>query len=263
MTNEAQELFRLVYGLSATPSGRNLWISGTNYQKRNGDSLNNCWFIAIRPQNYGDSHIVPSYIDKKQKAVSMPFSFLFDQLMKGGGVGFSVVDANIKQIPPVDNQIDLSVIIDKNSDSYDASLKDGALDKDEWEKNNANDSNVIYYRLPDTREGWVLANARLIDMHFNNTNPDQKTKLALDISDIRPYGAKIHGFGGTASGPMPLVEMLLDINNVINNRAGQTLTAVDATDICNLIGKTVVAGNARHSCPRFKRQPRFYQNETK
>lgn len=247
LTNEAKRLFRLVYGLSATPSGRNLWISGTDYQKRTGDSLNNCWFIAIRPQEYGDSHIVPSYVDKREKAVSMPFSFLFDQLMKGGGVGFSVVNDNIKQIPKVDNKIDLTVVIDKGSKSHDASIKVGAVDKDEWKKQNPDQDDVIYYRLPDTREGWVLANARLIDMHFNQTNPDRKTKLVLDITDIRPYGAKIHGFGGTASGPMPLVEMFIDINNVINARAGKNLTAVDATDICNLIGKTVVAGNVRRS----------------
>lgn len=247
LKDEAKKLFRLVYGLAATPSGRNLWISGTDYQKRNGDSLNNCWFIAIRPQKYGDSHIVPSYLKKDQTAVSMPFSFTFDQLMKGGGVGFSVVDANIAKIPTVDNAIDLTVVIDAKSKSYDASLDKGAVDLEKWQKENADKDDYVYYKLPDTREGWVLANARLIDMHFNATNPENKHKLVLDISDIRPYGAKIHGFGGTASGPMPLVEMFFDINAVLNNRVGQKLTAVDATDICNLIGKTVVAGNVRRS----------------
>ncbi len=48
-------------------------------------------------------------------------------------------------------------------------------------------------------------------------------------------------------GAMPLVEMLQDINNVFNARVGKHLTAVDATDIGNLIGKTVVAGNVRRS----------------
>ena len=247
LTDEAKDLFKLVYGLGATPSGRNLWVSGTDYQKRNGDSLNNCWFIAIRPQQYGDSHIVPDYLNQKQKAVSMPFSFLFDQLMKGGGVGFSVVQDNIKKIPAVDNKIDLAVVIDKKSASYADSVKLGATDKAEWAKQNEDKSDYIYYNLPDTREGWVLANARLIDMHFNQTNSENKTKLVLDISRIRPYGAKIHGFGGTASGPMPLVEMLFDINNIINNRVNSNLTSVDCTDICNLIGKTVVAGNVRRS----------------
>ena len=247
LTNEAKDLFKLVYGLGATPSGRNLWVSGTDYQKRNGDSLNNCWFIAIRPQQYGDSHIVPDYLGQKQKAVSMPFSFLFDQLMKGGGVGFSVVQDNIKKIPAVDNKIDLTIVIDKKSASYADSVKLGATDKAEWAKQNEDKSDYIYYNLPDTREGWVLANARLIDMHFNQTNSENKTKLVLDISRIRPYGAKIHGFGGTASGPMPLVEMLFDINNIINNRVNSNLASVDCTDICNLIGKTVVAGNVRRS----------------
>ena len=247
LTDEAKDLFKLVYGLGATPSGRNLWVSGTDYQKRNGDSLNNCWFIAIRPQKYGDSHIVPDYLGQKQKAVSMPFSFLFDQLMKGGGVGFSVVQDNIKKIPAVDNKIDLTIVIDKKSASYADSVKLGATDKAEWAKQNEGKSDYIYYNLPDTREGWVLANARLVDMHFNQTNAENKTKLVLDISRIRPYGAKIHGFGGTASGPMPLVEMLFDINNIINNRVNSNLTSVDCTDICNLIGKTVVAGNVRRS----------------
>ena len=247
LTDEAKSLFKLVYGLGATPSGRNLWVSGTDYQKRNGDSLNNCWFIAIRPQKYGDSHIVPDYLEQTQEAVSMPFSFLFDQLMKGGGVGFSVVQDNIQKIPTVDNKIDLTIVIDKKSASYADSVKLGASDKDEWAKQNDGKSDYVYYNLPDTREGWVLANARLVDMHFNQTNAENKTKLVLDISRIRPYGAKIHGFGGTASGPMPLVEMLFDINNIINNRVGGNLTSVDCTDICNLIGKTVVAGNVRRS----------------
>lgn len=247
LTTEAQELFKIIYGLAATPSGRNLWVSGTDYQKRNGDSLNNCWFIAIRPQAYGASHILPDYLKKEQVAVSMPFSFLFDQLMKGGGVGFSVTQDNIKKIPQVDNNIDLTIIIDQDSDSYTDTIKLCAIDKKKWSKQNSTPNNCIYFEVPDTREGWVLANARLIDMHFHQTNPEHKTKLVIDISNIRPYGTKINGFGGTASGPMPLVEMLFDINKIINTCSNRKISSVDATDICNLIGKTVVAGNVRRS----------------
>jgi adenosylcobalamin-dependent ribonucleoside-triphosphate reductase len=246
LTDEAQQLFKLVYGLAAMPSGRNLWISGSDYQKRNGDALNNCWFVAIRPQAYGHSHIVPWYLDEQTIAPSMPFSFMFDQLMKGGGVGFSVAPENIKQMPTVDNRIDLAVIIDKSSKAYDESIAAGAVDRDAWLATN-NIDDALSYRLPDTREGWVEANAALIDAHFSGTNPTGTTTLALDISDIRERGAKIHGFGGTASGPAPLVEMLGDINGVLNDAVGRKLTSVDATDMGNLIGKTVVAGNVRRS----------------
>lgn len=245
LTTEAEQLFKLIYGLGATPSGRNLWISGTDYQKRTGDSLNNCWFIAIRPQKYGDSHIQPSYLNNEQVAVSMPFAFLFDELMKGGGVGFSVTDDNINQIPSVDHKINLSIVIDKSSASYDESISTGAFDRNDIKK--PLQENEIYYQLPDTREGWVLAVAQLIDLHFKNTNQNNVNKLILDMTNIRPRGAKIHGFGGTASGPTPLIEMLQDVNKVLNAKVGTNLSAVDCTDICNLIGKAVVAGNVRRS----------------
>lgn len=246
LVEEAKSLFKLVYGLSATPSGRNLWISGTAYEKRNGDALNNCWFIAIRPQKYGDSHIVPEYLDQDTKAVSMPYSFMFDQLMKGGGVGFSVVPDNIKQITAVDVKSDLVILIDKDSASYDDSIKAGAVDRDEWMANNDLDESR-YYKLPDSREGWVVGNATMIDAHFSNTNPEQLHQVVLDITDIRAQGEKIKGFGGTASGPVPLIEMLQDINSLLNDNFGKNLTSVDCTDIGNMIGKTVVAGNVRRS----------------
>ena len=44
-----------------------------------------------------------------------------------------------------------------------------------------------------------------------------------------------------------MISMLLDVNEVLNNKAGGRLTAVDVADICNLIGKAVVAGNVRRS----------------
>ena len=246
LTDEAKKLYKLIYGLAATPSGRNLWISGTPYEARNGDALNNCWFIGIRPQPYGDSHIMPEYLKKDQPAVSMPYSFMFDQLMKGGGVGFSVVKENVHKIPLVNNEVNLTIVIDKNSKSYDASLKMGAVDKDAYfEKHSITDA--AYYRLPDTREGWVLSNAHLIDLHFASTNPKGQKNLVLDMSDIREKGAKIKGFGGTASGPMPLIEMLFDINKILNARVRRHLSSVDMTDIGNMIGKTVVAGNVRRS----------------
>lgn len=245
LVKEAQQLYKLVYGLAATPSGRNLWISGTEYQHRNGDALNNCWFVAIRPQKYGESHIVPDYLQKDQLAVSMPFSFMFDQLMKGGGVGFSVVPSNMKLMPEVDNKVDLTVIIGKESASYKDSIEAGAVDRDDWLAEN-DISATRHYEIPDTREGWVIGNANMIDAHFADTN-DGLDQVVLDITDIRAKGEKIKGFGGTASGPVPLIEMFFDINEVLNNAVGRKLTSVDCTDMGNLIGKTVVAGNVRRS----------------
>ncbi|NOS34969.1 ribonucleoside-triphosphate reductase, adenosylcobalamin-dependent, partial [Acinetobacter baumannii] len=127
-------------------------------------------------------------------AVSMPYSFMFDELMKGGGVGFSVTKDNIAKLPPVATKLELTVVIGRNSASYADSLKMGAVDRDEWEKAHAGEQ-ADHCALPDTREGWVLANAKVIDHHFAATNPSGQTKLVLDITNIRPKGARIHGFG--------------------------------------------------------------------
>ena len=58
LTTEAQNLFKLIYGLAATP-----WPEPVDLRDRlstpQRDALNNCWFIAVRPQAYGDSHIIP------------------------------------------------------------------------------------------------------------------------------------------------------------------------------------------------------------
>lgn len=255
LTDEAQQLFKLIYGLAATPSGRNLWVSGTQYQREHGDSLNNCWFVAIRPQKYGKSEVSPSYLNADTETVSMPFAFMFDELMKGGGVGFSVTNDNISKLPTVANKVNLTIVIDKNNGSADEVFAAGAIDRDKWlaDGNTAESTDSQYfYVLPDSREGWVYGLAAMIDAHFSyftaaQAGEDGAKNVVLDMSDIRPRGERIHGFGGTASGAAPLAEMLRDINDILNSRCAQKLTSVDATDMGNLIGKAVVAGNVRRS----------------
>lgn len=240
MEEEAKKLFRLIYSLSATPSGRNLWVSGTEYQRLHGDSLNNCWFISMRPQAYGDSKILPPYLERRQEAVSMPFAFTFDELMKGGGVGFSVTRDNISKMPQVERATDLQVFIDPANGSFEEAREAGASDISE---KSPRDKEQVF-KVPDSREGWVMALAYLIDSHFSY---GPSPALSIDVSDLRARGERIKGFGGTASGAGPLVEMLLDANRIMNEAVGRRLTSVDATDIGNLIGKAVVAGNVRRS----------------
>lgn len=249
---EAEDLFRLVYGLAATPSGRNLWVSGTPYQQAHGDALNNCWFIAIRPQAYGRSSIIPGYLDSDDSngyltsdevAVSMPWAFMFDELMKGGGVGFSVTRDNVSKIPQVKHEVQLACRVGKENASAEECRAVGAIDTKELCASKEWAGSWIY-EVEDSREGWVKALAAVIDSHFKDF---PRNRVVIDVSNVRPRGARIHGFGGTASGAAPLVEMLYDVNRILNAKAGEYLSSVDCTDISNLIGKAVVAGNVRRS----------------
>jgi len=99
------------------------------------------------------------------------------------------------------------------------------------------------YRIPDSREGWALSTRLLIESYTQKGN-----WFRFDYSEIRPKGSPIRGFGGTASGPRPLIQLHARIETYLDaychGEAGQTRTVVD---IMNAIGVCVVAGNIRRS----------------
>lgn len=147
---------------------------------------------------------------------SEPFAFLMEASMLGVGVGFD----------------------DKGSDKDFVVYKP----KNMWIES---ESNV--YQIPDTREGWVESVSRQINSYLK---PDEEF-CTFDYSLIRPAGEPINTFGGTASGPEPLIKLHKAINKLFENREGQKLTTVDIADIGNLIGVCVVSGNVRRSAELF------------
>jgi len=102
---------------------------------------------------------------------------------------------------------------------------------------------VSEYVIPDTREGWAESTTALINSFLKADQPMWEFNYDL----IRPYGAPIATFGGTASGPEPLINLHNHIRNLFLNRGGQKLTRTDIADIGNLIGVCVVSGNVRRS----------------
>jgi hypothetical protein len=99
------------------------------------------------------------------------------------------------------------------------------------------------YVIPDTREGWMESTVSLINSYLK---PEQKN-LEFNYDEIRPYGTPIKTFGGTASGPEPLVKLHNHIKKLFTGRKGEPLTRRDIADIGNMIGVCVVSGNVRRS----------------
>lgn len=226
---EMEQFYHLVFNLIISPPGRGLWMSGTEYSKINGDSLNNCWAVTMKPQEYERGG--------RNKASFAP-CFTFDQAMKGGGVGVNIQNKNIDKFNEVLNSLD--VIFVKNSKLV---IDDNTMYPKLGTEYIEQDKDYIY-RIPDTRQGWVKSLELLIDNHFEYFS---KSRLVFDISDIRGYGEPIKGFGGTASGPVPLMRMLKKVNTILNNKLDKKLTSVDWGDIVQLIGTCVVAGNVRRT----------------
>ena len=100
------------------------------------------------------------------------------------------------------------------------------------------------YVIPDSREGWVNA-LRLLILSY--TTHAGRGYITYDPSQVRQAGELIRGFGGKASGPGILIELLESIRYLFERRIGRYLTSVDIADIMNLIGKCIVAGNVRRT----------------
>lgn len=99
------------------------------------------------------------------------------------------------------------------------------------------------HTIPDSREGWVELVRRLLEAYVGKgTWPKE-----IDFSQLRPYGARIKSFGGTSSGPAPLLQLSKDIQDILGPLAGNTITSDAIVDLFNSIGKCVVSGNVRRS----------------
>jgi adenosylcobalamin-dependent ribonucleoside-triphosphate reductase len=101
----------------------------------------------------------------------------------------------------------------------------------------------VSFVVPDTREGWAESiSVQLESFFFKNRQP-----VEFDYSEIRPAGSPLKSFGGTASGPGPLMDVHASINKQFAGRHGEKISSRDIVDIMNKIGKAVVAGGARRS----------------
>lgn len=99
------------------------------------------------------------------------------------------------------------------------------------------------YVIPDTREGWVESLRHLLNAFAHGDSLP-----TFDYSRIRPYGSLIHSFGGTASGPDPLQRMHEAMTDLCYKYChGELSETAFKTDLGNLIGVCVVAGNVRRS----------------
>ena len=192
---EAEKLFDLVFNLKCNFAGRGLWQLGTSTVDRfGGNSLLNCWFTAIKKPD--------------------DFCFIFENLMLGGGVGYSIRREDIHELPRVKRDVEITV-------------------------KNTNDADFI---VSDSREGWVRLLSKVLDALFiTGKSFNYSTVL------VRSAGKPIGGFGGTASGPEILVDGIEKIVGVIKEREGKKLRSIDVLDIANIIGSVVVAGNVRRS----------------
>ena len=97
----------------------------------------------------------------------------------------------------------------------------------------------------DSREGWCYSLKLLMRAFLlpNQPMPDFSEVYPL----IRPRGAALKTFGGTASGPESLRKLHNRIAALLTDAIGTSVDSRITTDIANMIGKCIVAGAKRRS----------------
>ncbi len=100
------------------------------------------------------------------------------------------------------------------------------------------------YVIADSREGWVNSCKELCEAYMYGSS---KPRFIYD--EIREAGLLIKGFGGIASGPQPLKELHIQIEQAIEKYMTDPYydSVIFKTDITNQTGCTVISGNVRRS----------------
>lgn len=216
---EREELGRMMEDFKILPAGRHLWASGI----KNAEHLFNCWVAGWteRPSDH--------------------FSFTFMRLMEGGGVGSSYSNSNLVDYGPIRHFLSVEIVCDKDHPDYETLQEAGVLSTrfdSDW---------VGAYPVEDSREGWAAALSDLIDTHYREDTVH--FNRVYDISRIRHAGAKLKTFGGTASGPLPLANMLIQVSGILSRQAEglNLLDGISAMEIDHAIAQCVVAGGVRRS----------------
>jgi len=129
-------------------------------------------------------------------------------LMCGTGVGFSVEYKYINKLPPIPEKLEKS------------------------------DTVIV---VEDSKQGWAKAYRELLALLWTGHIP------AIDVSKVRPAGARLKTMGGRSSGPQPLVNLFDFTIAKFKNATGRNLKPIECHDIMCKIGEVVVVGGVRRS----------------
>jgi ribonucleoside-diphosphate reductase alpha chain len=181
------DLRKAITNLDVMPSMRCLMTAGEALKKENIAGYN-CSYVKVdSPRSFDEILYV---------------------LMNGTGVGFSVEEEYVAQLPIIAEEF------------YET------------------DTTII---VADSKLGWAKAYKELLSLLWQGQIPK------WDLSNVRPAGSPLKTFGGRASGPEPLEDLFMFTINTFQGAFGRKLKSIEAHDIVCKIAEIVVVGGVRRS----------------
>ena len=234
LRGEAESLFDAIFNLRQFPSGRTLWVGGTKVAENYPMANYNCSFTNI--EKWEDLYE------------------LFYLLMLGSGVGLKCTPKMAAGLAPIRTGTRL-ILSEYNPVPSDYRLEHTDLRQLE------NGFAKIY--VGDSKEGWRDALRQYLTL-LTDPRYEHVHTIKVSFNSVRPKGERLKTFGGTASGPEPLMEMFAGIDAVLKNRIDMSLAPIETDargygrvrpihilDIANLIGNNVVSGGVRRTAEIF------------
>lgn len=213
-TTEEQELIRKnLYSLHTLFSGRWLWVGGKEFLEK--------------PKNFYASY---NCIGMSTEGLQ-DFGRCFNLLMQGCGVGASITEPELANLPPIISGITLLDITDQEGiGSRTTGVQDYTYISD----------NIMY--VGDSREAWVDAILNILSM----ATTEGEWQIFIDLKSPRKAGTPIKGFGGVAN-PTDLRQLFIDIIEMLNSYVGCEWDSFLAAWLYGRVAKCTVAGNVRRS----------------
>lgn len=195
---ELSSLRELMLERKALPSGRTLWLGGTEVSKTRESSMFNC------------SH---SIVETVYDVVD-----LFWLLLQGCGVGITPRVGSLtgfrNTIPEIEVIRSTRTKDERGREHNEESFFDG----------------VWTISVGDSAEAWAKSIGKIL------IGKNKATKLILDFSEIRGPGKRLRGYGWLSSGDEAISKAYPAIATIMNKRAGSVLRKVDIIEIMNYLG---------------------------
>lgn len=204
--------------LKALPSGRWLWVGGTDWVRQ--------------PQNFSGAYNCTStnLVDWES------FGLMMDLAMQGCGTGAVLEQKYISQLPPICNRLEVTVVGQIGQTPKAARQEQTTVTLM---------GQTCHIKVGDSRQGWVKSYQTLLEL-ASNSQLGGAVQVIIDISDVRPTGEQLKGFGGVAN-PVKLPDLYHRCAALLNAAVGRQLTSVECCLLIDEAAVVVVAGNVRRS----------------
>ena len=204
--------------LKCLPSGRWLWVGGTEWIKK--------------PENFNGAYNCTSTNVIDWAA----FGLMMDLAMMGCGTGAIIEPKYTNRLPAIRNVLTVKMgwgigTVPEN-------------DRIETTEVNIN-GNAVEIIAGDSRRGWVDSYQALLEMSTDERF-DGPVTITIDLGNIRPAGEKLKGFGGVAN-PIKLPNLYDRCAQILNKAIGRQMTPVECCLLIDEAAACVVAGNIRRS----------------